>query len=198
MITMQNKFKNLVHNRYGRLLVFSIVIILSAAISYTITSFFLQQNSKKANTAESTATSTEVPELGTTNVANEQNTKPQSPTSPSQSSPQSPATPQQTVPNSQASSTIYCGVKGMPEGVCVAIGSIEKNGLKNNPYVSYDTTSVPDNTQVSIDRLSWQQNADVTSSVKFTASVGNVNYKGSATFSEVNGTWKVIAFSIAN
>lgn len=195
---MQNKFKNLVQNRYGRLFVFGIVTILSAATSFTITTFLLQQNSKKASTAKSTATSTAVPELGTTNAASEQNTKPQSPANPSQTSPQSPTVTQQTAPNNQTTSTVYCGVQGMPEGVCTAIGSIEKNGFKNNPYVSYDTTSVPENTQVSVDRLSWQQNADVTSNVKFTASVGSVNYKGSATFANVNGTWKVIAFSIAN
>ncbi len=84
----------------------------------------------------------------------------------------------------------------MPEGVVVAINSIEANGVKNNPYVAVDTSGLPDGVAISIDRGSWTQNGPSEGTVN-----GYIDYYGqplggSLTFTDTGGTWKVTSYSL--
>lgn len=194
---MKNKLTNIIQNRYGRIMIFSIVILVSATASYSITTLLLRKNNNNAKTLKPVGVNETVSDL-TTSSTDTQSVRPQTTAPSTQPATQSVTPTQQNSQSTQTTTTIYCGVKGMPEGVCNAIAAIEKSGLKNSPYVAPDTTSVPDNTKITIDRLSWQQNADTTSNVKFTAITGTSTFKGSATFSDSNGTWKVVGFSLAN
>ena len=84
----------------------------------------------------------------------------------------------------------------MPEGVTVAINSIEQNGIKNNNYVNMDTSSVPDGTVVRANRSSWTAYGNDLGSVAGTISAYGQTKNGSLTFQLVSGTWKVTGYSI--
>jgi hypothetical protein len=86
----------------------------------------------------------------------------------------------------------------MPEGVCKAIDSIEKNGLKNNPYVSADTSTVPPELKVTISRSTWKLTSADTGSVSFDASYNTTNYKGSGIFTKSGNDWKVSSYTLSN
>jgi cytoskeletal protein RodZ len=101
--------------------------------------------------------------------------------------------------NSQASpstNNVYCGVSGMPEGVCTAITSIEQTGLKGNKYVAADTSNFPNNASISINRKAWQQTGPEIGSISFSAQYSNKTYTGDAFFQVINGSWKVISYTL--
>lgn len=84
----------------------------------------------------------------------------------------------------------------MPEGVCTAITSIEKDGLRGNQYVTQDTSQVPEGSTVSVDESSWKSGSDTTGTVSFAAVIGGKNYKGLGTFQVVSGIWKVTSYTL--
>lgn len=85
---------------------------------------------------------------------------------------------------------------GMPEGVNVALNSIEQNGIKSNNYVNMDTSSVPDGTAVRADRSTWTAYGNDLGAVRGTISAYGQTKNGSLTFQLVSGTWKVTGYSI--
>lgn len=120
---------------------------------------------------------------------------------------QTPQSTQQTAPSTSttnnstgsgsATAKVYCGVNGMPEGVCTAIKSIEKDGLKNNPYVAADTSQVPEGSTVQVDESSWKAGSSEAGSVNFTAVLGGKSYKGVGNLQIVDGVWKVVSYTLS-
>ena len=88
-----------------------------------------------------------------------------------------------------------CGVAGMPQGVCDAITSIEKDGLKGNSYVTANTTSLPEGTKAVANRSSWKQTAPEFGSLEGTISYGGKEYKGTLLFQVLNGKWVVNSYT---
>jgi hypothetical protein len=84
----------------------------------------------------------------------------------------------------------------VPPGVISAINSIEKNGMKNNPYVAFDTSSIPDGTVIRLERKSWTQFASDGGSVEGTVSAYGKTNRGMLTFGLVDGSWKVVSYMI--
>lgn len=120
----------------------------------------------------------------------------------SQTPPSSQATPSIGISNGSNNSgsttqTVYCGVSGMPEGACIAIKSVEKDGLKNNPYVAADTSQVPEGSTVQVEESSWKVSSSEAGSVNFTAVLGGKPYKGVSNLKIVNGVWKVVSYTLS-
>lgn len=104
--------------------------------------------------------------------------------------------PQGSAPASSGQSPARQPAAGIPDGVVVAINSIEANGIKNNPYVSMDTSGIPDGIVVSLDRSSWSPSSADAGSVKGTITYYGTPYNGSVTFNNIGGTWKVVGYSL--
>ncbi|MCA9329658.1 hypothetical protein KDA11_03360 [Candidatus Saccharibacteria bacterium] len=92
--------------------------------------------------------------------------------------------------------TVNCGVSGMPEGVCTIIQSIEKDGLRNNPYIASDTSQVPANGVVKVNASSWTNASSDAGTVNFTATFGDLTYNGQGNLALVNGSWKVVGYTL--
>ena len=84
----------------------------------------------------------------------------------------------------------------MPEGICAIITSIRKDGLTNNSYVTADTSKVPKGTKTEIDEKSWAQGAPEIGNFKFTVSLSGQKKSGIAYTQLINGTWKVISYTL--
>ncbi len=108
------------------------------------------------------------------------------------------AAPSTQTPSTSAptSNKVFCGVPNMPEGVCTAITSIETAGIKNNPYVTADTSALPDNTTVVTIRNSWNMPDANSGNLNFTAKVSGIEYKGTGQLAVVQGQWKVTSYKL--
>ena len=84
----------------------------------------------------------------------------------------------------------------MPEGICTLITSIRNEGLGNNPYVTANTSNVPKGTKTEIDEKSWTQGAPELGNFKFTVSLSGQKKSGVAYTQLINGTWKVISYTL--
>ncbi len=178
----------LFHSRITKVLAFVLGMVLFFLVGYSGTGYLLN---KKAVT-ESTATQKTDSVTDPANPASGDQTT--TDTSPSTSGSQdTPATTPST-PAQSSGPKIYCGVSGMPEGVCTAITSIEKDGLKGNPYVNADTSQVPDGSAVQVDESSWKSTGGESGTISFAANLGGKDYKGVATLGVVSGTWKVVTY----
>lgn len=169
-----------------RIAVLVVTILLLGALSY----FGMTGLAKQTGIKTVADSSQETPQQGTTKTIKSQAQKPNN--APSTAKPGSSTAPSQTGATQQEpnSKQVYCGVVGMPEGVCTAITSIEKNGIKGNPYVQADTSKLPSGSTIKFDRASWEQTTDTTGHVGFTLKVLLTTYKARANFELINGTWK--------
>ena len=87
--------------------------------------------------------------------------------------------------------TSACGNTAIPDGACTVILSIEKDGVKNNPSVTFDTTNIPDGTQVVLDRTSWSNFGSAIGAIDGRLTYSNQSYSGSLTFQLLSNGWKV-------
>ncbi len=161
--------------------IFAVVII--GVLAYS------RYNSMKTD-PNAVATATLVnPGIDQTNPTEVAPTSLQTSTGPQSASPSQGATtaPPTTAPKSSA----------IPEGVTIALNSIEQTGIKNNPYVTMDTSIVPDGTVTRADRSSWQGNGQA-GTVNGVISVSGQTRSGTLTFQAVDGTWKVVGYSMSN
>lgn len=85
---------------------------------------------------------------------------------------------------------------GIPEGVTVAVNSIEANGIKNSPYVALDTSGVPDGTVIKIDRSTWTPYSADQGAISGTITAYGQTRNGSLTFNVIDGTWRVVSYSV--
>ncbi len=138
----------------------------------------------------------EAPQEAFTDDGSISNQVPSSPPSSSSPSTESPQTPTNSGSSNETSKKET--VTKIPDGVIVAINSIEANGIKNNQYVDIDTTSVPEGTVVRINRESWTQPTPNQVVVNGTVSAYGQSRQGTLTFGKVNGTWKVINYTVAS
>lgn len=84
----------------------------------------------------------------------------------------------------------------MPAAVTPVLDSIEQSGLKDNPNVTFDTSSIPSGTSVRFDRASWINISDRISSISGEVSALGQKRTGSLTFELVNSSWKATGYSI--
>ena len=188
--------KTMMRSRWAIVAILATAFLVTFFISYSVTSFALNRNSKNTSIAKS-GDSKQTDPTQNPNTDNPSNKKNETP-SPTPSPAPTPTPSPTPAPTPTPSPGVYCGVSGMPEGVCKAIDSIEKNGLKNNPYVSAGTTNVPTELKVTISRSTWKlTNAD-TGSVSFDASLNGTNYKGSGIFTKSGNDWKVSNYTLSN
>lgn len=92
--------------------------------------------------------------------------------------------------------TIYCGVQTMPEGVCTVINSINQDGLKNNPLVTFDTSEIPSLAKATIYKNTWKSNAETLSQVEVSLSVLGKKKTGILYIQLLDTTWKATGYSI--
>jgi type IV secretory pathway VirB10-like protein len=189
-----NPGRSILRSRWALIAILATAFLVTFFISYSVTSFALNRNSKNTSIAKS-GDSKQTDPTQNPNADQPSNNKNETPApAPAPTPTPSPAP----TPTPTPSPGVYCGVSGMPEGVCKAIDSIEKNGLKNNPYVSADTSTVPTELKVTISRSTWKlTNAD-TGSVSFDASLNGTNYKGSGIFTKSGNDWKVSSYTLSN
>lgn len=184
------------HSRITKILALILGVALAALVGYAGTSYWLNRSSNSVGTTTDTkskASSTEATtkDSGTASDATDKTTTDQT------SNTTAPTQNQDT--GSAASSPEAakpCGVAGMPEGVCKAITSIEKSGLKNNPYVAADTSNVPTGSTVQVDESSWSATSGSTGTVNFSAVLSGKNYKGVGSLQLLDGTWKVTNYTL--
>lgn len=98
----------------------------------------------------------------------------------------------------QTENPIYCGVEKMPENVCLAVLSIEKDGIVNNPYVTADTSQIPEDINIDIEEQSWSQGAPKFGSLNFKASYDSQTLTGIMYFQNGSAGWKVVDYSLSN
>ncbi len=84
----------------------------------------------------------------------------------------------------------------MPNGVSIALNSIEQTGIKNNPYVAADTSSVPEGTTVNANRSSWMSSSSTTGIVSGTVTIMGSTKNGTISFQLISGTWKAVGYTI--
>jgi len=132
----------------------------------------------KTSTNPAVATATVIPDATTSNDADQAIAEGGAPT-----------TPITTTPDTEAPIA-------MPDGVGVALNSIEQSGLKSNAYVAVDTNTIPAGSEVKADRATWTSFSPSLGSVSGTISYKGSVKKSSITFQLVNDTWKVTGYSI--
>lgn len=173
------------HSRITKVLAMVLGVILAALIGYTVESYVI---TKKQAQISTTATNAPVAQKQTS-----------TPVSNAPSSTQTTLETKEPVVQSTTTSTtskIYCGVSGMPEGVCTMMTSLQNDGLANNSYVTADTSKVPKGTKTEIDESSWTQGAPELGNFKFTVSLSGQKKSGVAYTQLINGTWKVISYTL--
>lgn len=102
----------------------------------------------------------------------------------------------QTSAQTPGATPIYCGVSGMPSGVCDIAKSVEASGLKNNPGVIAMVDSIPDGTQVTLNYGSWKMDDSETGYIDGTAKAYGTTKSGTLTFRFLDGSWKVTSVDI--
>lgn len=95
-------------------------------------------------------------------------------------------------------STVASTGVAIPEGVNVALKSIEQRGINNNPYITVDTSSIPEGSTFQPDRNSWYEIGTESGSVSGIVDLSGELTNGSLTFQYTNGSWKVTGYSIEN
>lgn len=87
---------------------------------------------------------------------------------------------------------------GIPNGVSVAMNSIETNGINGSSYIAdtLDTSNLPTGSTVKFDRASWVQLDDTTGSVNSVVTALGTPYQGSVTFTNYSGVWKVSGYGL--
>ena len=189
-----NPGRSILRSRWVLVAILTTAFLVTFFISYSVTSFALNRNSKNTSIAKS-GDSKQTDPTQNPNTDQPSDNKNETPSPSPAPAPTPTPTPS---PSPAPSPGVYCGVSGMPEGVCKAIDSIEKNGLKNNPYVSAGTADVPTELKVTVSRSTWKlTNAD-TGSVSFDASLNGTNYKGSGIFTKSGNDWKVSSYTLSN
>jgi len=185
----------MLRSRWALIAIIATAFFVTFFISYSVTSFALNRNSKNTSIAKSgDSKQTDTKQNPNTDQPTDSSNGAAVPATPSSNQPSKPATPAA----APAAAAVYCGVSGLPEGVCSAIDSIEKNGLKNNPYVSADTSTVPAELKVTVSRSTWKLTNANTGSVSFDASLNGTNYKGSGIFTKSGNDWKVSSYTLSN
>lgn len=180
------------HSRITKAFALMLGIVLAALVGYSSMSYYLNRKPKKVAVITKSAAKQQDA------TQPEKNTKTEE--KPTEQTAIPTTTPTATAPTAStptSTTKVYCGVSGMPEGVCTAIASIEKDGLKGNPYVNKDTSQVPEGSTVQIDEASWKTTSASTGNLNFSAILGGQNYKGTGKLQIVDGTWKVIDYTLS-
>ncbi|MEI6480951.1 MAG: hypothetical protein WCO19_01460 [Candidatus Saccharibacteria bacterium] len=187
------------HSKITKGLALILGAILAALIGYSGASYMItkKQAQSTSTIVAPTQKQSSNPVTASTSVAQPTVTKTEAASIPQPT----PTTSTQTTvtPSNNASAPaakVFCGVSGMPEGVCTVITSIEQKGLKNNPYVTADTSQVPANSTVTVDESSWKKIDDTRGDVLFNANLGGVTYNGKASLQSVGGSWKAVAYTL--
>lgn len=105
--------------------------------------------------------------------------------------------PQNTNPTT---TTNNAAPSGLPNGVFVALDSLEANGIVGNTYVSssLDVSNLPDNATVQFQRDTWSQTDASSGSLNATVNAFSQTYQGSVTFTlESDGTWRVTGYGLS-
>lgn len=184
----------LFHSRITRIIAFILGLILAGLLGYTGMNYYLN---KKAESNTKVTNSTEKTESGSSEGSNVDASE----TDAKQATPEAQAdtgggTPSTAPSSAQPQTKTYCGVSGMPEGVCTTITSIEKDGLKGNKYVFADTSQLPSGVVIDVNEKSWNQGGPNNGSVEFTGKVQGKTYNGTAFLQNSNGTWQVISYTL--
>jgi cytoskeletal protein RodZ len=175
------------HSRITKSLALILGVILAALIGYISVDYYYAKKNAVPITSISSQSITQKQPSSSTPVTTQATPAPAT-TTPSQ--PTATPAPATTVDK------VYCGVSGMPEGICAIITSIRKDGLTNNSYVTADTSKVPKGTKTEIDEKSWAQGAPEIGNFKFTVSLSGQKKSGIAYTQLINGTWKVISYTL--
>lgn len=106
------------------------------------------------------------------------------------------ATPSTNTPAVQSSDTakskeVDCNGYKMPDGVCSLTAAIEKDGIKSNKQVIYDTVDVEDGSKVDGIEQTWKSLNDTTGTMVFNFTDSKHKYAGTATFIYKDNTWKI-------
>ncbi len=102
------------------------------------------------------------------------------------------STPGQTSPSQPVSSS------GVPDGVQTALNSVEANGIKGNPYVTFDTSTVPDGASVKADRSTWTATSETQGTVNGTISAYGQIRDGTLTFTMTDGVWRITGYAVTS
>ena len=184
----------LFHSRITKVLALVLGLVLFFLIGYSGTSYLLNERTEKTITpvrvTDATPETTDAA-IDSKALEDAAQTVPTTPETPA-ATPAAPTAPAASAPAAKT----YCGVSGMPEGACTAITSIEKDGIKNNKYVSADTTQLPDGATTEIDEKSWMQPGPELGNVSFTGKYANKSYAGKAFMQISDGMWKVISYTL--
>lgn len=89
---------------------------------------------------------------------------------------------------------------GLPNGVFVALDSLETSGIVGNPYVSasLDVSNLPDNATVQFQRDTWTQTDASNGSLNAMVTAFGQTYQGSVTFTlESDNTWRVTGYGLS-
>lgn len=184
----------LFHSRITKLLALVLALILFFLIGYSSTSYLL--NKKAAETITPVKTTDTEPKTDDAAI-DAKALEDAADTAPATTQDNPAAAPSSNTPAQTAPATkTYCGVAGMPEGVCTAITSIEKDGIKGNKYVSADTSQLPNGTRAEIDEKSWMMPGPELGNVSFKVTFSGNTYDGKAFMQLSNGTWKVISYTL--
>lgn len=183
------------HSRITKILALILGTALAVLLGYSGMTYYLTKTNQTASSQSLNSTNTS---QATTSSNNSTATTTEKTSSNQQSSSDSNTTSSanDTNTNTSTNPAAPCGVSGMPEGVCTAITSIEKDGLKGNRYVAADTSKIPDGTKVVIDKQSWQQPGPALGNIAFTTNIAGKPYGGTAFFQLANDSWQIISYTL--
>ncbi len=185
------------HSRITKVLALILGIALAVLLGYSGMTYYLTKTNQTASSQSPNSTNTS---QATTSSNNSTATTTEKTSTNQQSSSDSNTTSSandtNTNTNTSTNPTAPCGVSGMPEGVCTAITSIEKDGLKNNKYVTADTSKVPAGSTVQVDEASWSATSGSTGAVNFSAVMSGKNYKGIGNLQLVDNIWKITSYTL--
>lgn len=83
----------------------------------------------------------------------------------------------------------------IPNEVTTIINSLESQGIKNNPNINLDTSSIPDGTTVRINRSSWSQNGN-SGTVDGIINIFGQDRNGTLNFLKTDSRWVVSGYSL--
>ena len=192
--SLSSRFRKLIRSRKIQVLMLLFVILLISLIGYSVLAY-TSKPTNQSDTLNSGSSDIQDTEDSSEIIPEPINDNAGDVTTP-EVTPEQPKTDSSASTNKVTETPTYCGVKGMPEGACKAITSVEKDGAKDNSYVIADTSQLPDGMKIDIDEKSWLQAGPEIGNANFTAKYAGNNFTGAMYMQVVNGTWKVISFTI--
>ncbi len=84
----------------------------------------------------------------------------------------------------------------MSADVSIVLDSLSQGDIRNNAYIGFDTSSLPRDTVVSVNKSTWQSTTPDSGRVAATFSYSETVKSGNLNLQKTNGFWKISSYTL--